>query len=95
MKDAGFECFSLLTNTIHAKVPTLPFASSVTGRMLGGVEVLDASYWQQNLVSPVLYNSAMTSLATILPSPIVVIEIGPRMSYFHVKTSIYFTKPRT
>jgi acyl transferase domain-containing protein len=77
MTAAGFECLSLLTDIIHAKVPTIPFASSVTGQTLDSFEVLGASYWQQNLVSPVLYNSAMTSIATTLPSPIIVLEIGP------------------
>ncbi|KAF2754937.1 polyketide synthase-like protein [Pseudovirgaria hyperparasitica] len=42
-----------------SSIPKIPFASPVTGRLLGTGEGLDAKHWVKNLVSPVLFSSAL------------------------------------
>lgn len=55
--------------------PETLFFSSVTGTKLDGIR-LDASYWAQNLVSPVLFSQAASELLKEVPSAVLV-EIGP------------------
>ncbi|KAL4998919.1 hypothetical protein BDV10DRAFT_200929 [Aspergillus recurvatus] len=62
---------------IHSSSPTVPFFSSVTGERLGGPGCLGASYWRQNMESPVLFNSALRSALQDLPDGSILIEIGP------------------
>lgn len=49
--------------------------SSVTGQVISGSS-LDATYWAQNLVSPVLFNAAFTAMHKAI-KPKLVIEVSP------------------
>ncbi|KAL6231526.1 hypothetical protein BDW75DRAFT_247843 [Aspergillus navahoensis] len=62
---------------IYSNNPTVPFFSSVTGTRLDGPGCLGASYWRQNMESPVLFNSALRSALENLPDGSILIEIGP------------------
>jgi malonyl CoA-acyl carrier protein transacylase/SAM-dependent methyltransferase len=56
---------------------TIPFYSSVTGNTYLHSEGLGASYWRENLESPVLfYGAAKSLLAASGPGP-VMLEVGP------------------
>ena len=64
----------------------LPFYSTVTGRLQSDAKALDASYWRESLVSPVLFSTALRNLLKERDghSTIVFIEIGchPTLSGF-------------
>ncbi|KAH8884913.1 beta-ketoacyl synthase domain-containing protein [Thozetella sp. PMI_491] len=62
-----------LAGKIHARRPTVPFYSSVTGTVHHD---LSSDYWARNLVSPVLFDTAVRAVLADIPSPIFV-EIGP------------------
>ncbi|EDU45986.1 fatty acid synthase S-acetyltransferase [Pyrenophora tritici-repentis Pt-1C-BFP] len=70
-----------ITPYVQSCSPTIPFYSSVTGKLLTGDSCLDAQYWRANMERPVLFNSALrSSFEEILPSDTdkaVLIEIGP------------------
>jgi len=66
-----------LAKRIHAKTPQIPFFSSVTGDLLEGEAALSSSYWVKNLVSPVLFRSAVEIASTKMTSPKTFLEIGP------------------
>ena len=68
---------ALLGKSIHAREPVVPFYSTVTGGLLRSGEILSTSYWVQNLVSPVLFLSAVSAITDSLPSPKAFLEIGP------------------
>lgn len=57
------------------KTSDIPFVSSVTGQRLASD--LDAAYWQQNLESPVLFNSAVSAILDEIPQDLTFLEIGP------------------
>ncbi|MCJ1284085.1 hypothetical protein MMC26_003416 [Xylographa opegraphella] len=50
--------------------------SSVTGSSMGQ-NIPDSSYWIRNLVSPVLFNQAIQTMAGLYPNGRVLVEIGP------------------
>lgn len=77
MKTVEAKYRSLLGKAIHAKEPTVPFYSSVTGGLMRNGEILSTGYWIQNLVSPVLFLSAVSAVTDTLPSPKAFLEIGP------------------
>ncbi|CBF84683.1 hypothetical protein AN8910.2 [Aspergillus nidulans FGSC A4] len=52
------------------------FVSSVTGKSVENAGDLDTEYWCRNLVSPVLFYSAVKDTIAALPNP-VFLEIGP------------------
>ncbi|MEU2512525.1 SDR family NAD(P)-dependent oxidoreductase [Streptomyces syringium] len=56
-------------------VPTLPMASTVTGRLIGPEDVLDARYWWHNVRRPVLFRQAARALHE--RGHDVFVEIGP------------------
>ena len=68
---------SLLGNNVHATEPRVPFFSSVTGGLVEAGGILSASYWVRNLVSPVLFFSAVTSTIERLGNFLIFLEIGP------------------
>jgi acyl transferase domain-containing protein len=57
--------------------PSIDFFSSVTGCLNDKTKLLDPAYWAQNLVSPVLFSTAMTSLCQTHPGPKAFLELGP------------------
>jgi acyl transferase domain-containing protein len=56
---------------------SIDFFSSVTGGVLDKVQLLDPVYWAQNLVSPVLFSTAMTALHQAHAGPKGFLELGP------------------
>lgn len=77
MRTAAVKYSSLLEKSICAKSPTVPFFSSVSGRLSRSEEILSTSYWVQNLISPVLFYPAVTAAIKSLESPQSFLEIGP------------------
>ena len=67
---------SMLERYVTAQKPIVPFYSSVTGR-LHLDDLLGASYWVKNLVSPVLFNSAVQAILAAQLQREVFLEIGP------------------
>ncbi|KAJ5781109.1 hypothetical protein N7457_006269 [Penicillium paradoxum] len=75
MKDIGSEYEKCISSHIEHHQDMLPFLSSVTGQTITDPRQLDASYWRQNLESPVLFTEAIQSVpANGTP---VFLEIGP------------------
>lgn len=77
MKTVETKYRTLLGKAIHAKEPAVPFYSTVTGGLMRGSEILSTSYWVQNLVSPVLFFSAVRAVTDTITSPKAFLEIGP------------------
>ncbi|KAJ5124866.1 Acyl transferase/acyl hydrolase/lysophospholipase [Penicillium bovifimosum] len=75
MKHIGSEYEHCICSHIEHEQDMLPFCSSVTGQTITDPRELDASYWRQNLESPVLFTEAIQSIPAS-GSPIF-IEIGP------------------
>ena len=67
---------SMIDRYVTAKKPTVPFYSSVTGR-LHACGLLEVSYWVENLVSPVLFNSAIQAVLDAQLQGEFFLEIGP------------------
>ncbi|CAK3992631.1 polyketide synthase [Lecanosticta acicola] len=62
MVEIGEAYYGLIEKEVHSKQPTIPFFSSVTGELVDSAESLGARYWQKNLESPVLFETAVTNL---------------------------------
>ena len=77
MKAVEAEYRSLLGKKVHATTPKIPFYSSVTGEIIKEGGDLGASYWIQNLVSPVLFSSAVDTILTGVSTQKIFLEIGP------------------
>ena len=77
MKTVEAKYQTFLGKAIHAKEPSIPFYSSVTGSLLRSGEILSTSYWVKNMTSPVLFLSAVTAIIETIPQPLVFLEIGP------------------
>ena len=78
MVEVGQNYLHLLEGLVLPRRFQTPFFSSVTGKLFEPGQTLDLKYWQQNLESPVLFNSAVTCLLRhpLGQNPIFV-EIGP------------------
>lgn len=75
MRPIGSEYEECISGHIEHEQDMIPFISSVTGQTITDSRTLDASYWRQNLESPVLFTEAIQSLpASGTP---VFVEIGP------------------
>jgi acyl transferase domain-containing protein len=61
---------------ISATSAKTPFYSAVTGTKLDP-RLLDAKYWVDNLISPVLFSDALGELVRDMPPASVMLEIGP------------------
>ncbi|KAL8646874.1 MAG: hypothetical protein Q9226_006676, partial [Calogaya cf. arnoldii] len=78
MEPIADEYHASIHDYIEAQSPKVPFYSSVTGGIVeAGPGILGATYWTQNLVSPVLFLSAIKSVLESNDSPKVFLEIGP------------------
>lgn len=62
MAEIGEDYLSLIGQQVTGKEPTIPFFSSVTGRLLNGERYLGSKYWKSNLESPVRFREAVTTL---------------------------------
>ncbi|VUC30496.1 unnamed protein product [Clonostachys rosea] len=78
MKEVG-GLYERLTPAIHSEAPKVPFFSSVTNTIIREANVLEASYWRQNLESPVLFNTAVQNLLQWQEKSAdgIFLEIGP------------------
>ncbi|KAJ5371780.1 Acyl transferase/acyl hydrolase/lysophospholipase [Penicillium concentricum] len=75
MKHIGSEYEDRISTHIEHEHGMIPFYSSVTGDTITDPRKLDASYWRQNLESPVLFTEAIQSLPT--SGTPVFLEVGP------------------
>lgn len=78
MVEVGQGYLHLLSGLVAPRKFQTPFFSSVTGKLFHKGDLLDIKYWQQNLESPVLFNTAVNCL---LRHPLgktpIFLEVGP------------------
>ena len=78
MAEIGPEYLRLMGSQVNGHASTVPFFSSVTGKRLQADCALDANYWKANLESPVLFQSAVTSiLQHDVGKNAIFLEVGP------------------
>jgi acyl transferase domain-containing protein len=78
MVEVGESYLHLLEGLVLPRRLQKPFFSSVTGKLFNKGEMLDLKYWQRNLESPVLFNSAVTCLlGHPLGENAIFLEVGP------------------
>ncbi|KPI35158.1 Lovastatin diketide synthase LovF [Cyphellophora attinorum] len=71
-----------LGSEIRPKKRSVPFYSTVHGRLLRPEEHLDATYWTKNVVQAVLFAPAVAPILKDQTRPTVFIEIGPHRTLF-------------
>ncbi|HEX6038828.1 polyketide synthase [Longimicrobium sp.] len=64
-----------LLRSVRLHAPTLPFASSVTGRWITAAQATDPAYWSRHLVSTVRFGEGVETLASA--GIRVLLETGP------------------
>ncbi|MBL9213335.1 MAG: amino acid adenylation domain-containing protein [Opitutaceae bacterium] len=75
MMDPMLPEFAAAEKRIAWRAPTLPWASTCTGRWMSAADLVDTSYWSQQLRNPVRFSDA---LATVLAEPNrILLEVGP------------------
>ncbi|GAB7347261.1 hypothetical protein MBLNU459_g3352t2 [Dothideomycetes sp. NU459] len=74
MREVGTQYYSVVQQDLVGRPPQKPFFSTVTGKQESGN--LDASYWQNNLESPVLFKTAVSSILDTVEN-VAFLEIGP------------------
>ncbi|TVY80960.1 Highly reducing polyketide synthase FUM1 [Lachnellula suecica] len=77
MLAVGEEYQALISDKVSSKKPTIPFFSSVTGKVIREAGKLDAAYWRANLESPVLFSTAVKSILGPAVQNSLFMEIGP------------------
>ncbi|KAI0010191.1 fatty acid synthase S-acetyltransferase [Xylariaceae sp. FL0662B] len=78
MVEIGSDYLRLIGEQIDGKQPSVPFFSSVTGALLSADRSLNAEYLKANLESPVLFQSAVSSIMRHeVGKDAVFLEIGP------------------
>ncbi|KAI2465872.1 fatty acid synthase S-acetyltransferase [Annulohypoxylon bovei var. microspora] len=78
MAEIGEDYLSLIGQQVIGNEPTIPFFSSVTGKLLNGRRNLESKYWRDNLESPVRFREAVTSLLKhVVGQNAVFLEVGP------------------
>lgn len=75
MREIGNDYCSLISRDLVGKPPVKPFFSSVTGKQEQDLS-LDATYWQRNLESPVLFRAAVSDLLEHVEN-VAFLEVGP------------------
>ncbi|KAH7002677.1 hypothetical protein EDB80DRAFT_809883 [Ilyonectria destructans] len=77
MRRIGDKYRDLIAGQLDPRPPTVPFYSSTYGgKVLSKASQFGASYWQENLENPVLFNTAVKSMVS--PSPqLALLEVGP------------------
>ncbi|RDA88225.1 hypothetical protein CP532_0333 [Ophiocordyceps camponoti-leonardi (nom. inval.)] len=76
MHEAG-NLFLDMTKPRGHQQTTVPFYSSLTGKLVPIETQLPRTYWRDNLVSPVLFNTAVTALLHDLQRDTIFLEVGP------------------
>ncbi|KAI4601070.1 putative PKS/NRPS-like protein biosynthetic cluster [Pestalotiopsis sp. 9143b] len=90
MQDVGVRYQQLLEGCITPRDPIVPYYSTVTNRFVTAGKDLGASYWVDNLISPVRFHSgvkAILSHSQLTGSPHV--EIGPHSALAGPLKQIY------
>ncbi|EQB56385.1 KR domain-containing protein [Colletotrichum gloeosporioides Cg-14] len=77
MQAVASQYLGLLRPHVHPRDPKTPFFSSVTNQLICKGPELGPDYWVQNLVSPVLFNGALSKALHTLDSEKLFLEIGP------------------
>ncbi|KAI0889325.1 fatty acid synthase S-acetyltransferase [Annulohypoxylon maeteangense] len=78
MAEIGEDYISLIGQQVTGNEPTIPFFSSVIGKLLNGKRNLGSKYWRDNLESPVRFREAVTSLLKHeVGQNAVFLEVGP------------------
>jgi hypothetical protein len=91
MQTAAADFTSRLEGLLQKREPLVPFYSSVTGEKNTD---LSTSYWVRNIVSPVLFNTAVQAVLDDFKSPVFV-EIGPHSALAGPIRQILHCKNRT
>jgi acyl transferase domain-containing protein len=68
-----------LQSLMHAKAPSIPFYSSVTGKLLATETTLGSRYWRHNLESPVEFFPAVKALINAQ---------GPDQLFFRTRSTL-------
>ncbi|KAI2635455.1 acyl transferase domain-containing protein [Xylaria nigripes] len=76
MKKIGQEYERQLAPYVSSKAASVPFFSTVTGKMITD-DSLNAAYWRSNLESPVLFNTGVRELLESQGMNSVLVEVGP------------------
>ena len=78
MNEFGENYVKLLKNSVLARPVQRPFFSSTMGKLINTGEILGLEYWKHNLVSPVMFHTAVTC---VLKHPFgqnaIFLEVGP------------------
>lgn len=69
MRGLGDVYQSLLEDHVFSRRPAIRFFSSVSGEAIVRADELGPSYWRKNLESPVLFNSAVKLMMTVMNGP--------------------------
>ncbi|KAF3805984.1 Highly reducing polyketide synthase FUM1 [Colletotrichum gloeosporioides] len=77
MQAVASQYLGLLRPHVQPRDPKTPFFSSVTNQLICKGPELGPDYWVQNLVSPVLFNGALSKALHTLDSEKLFLEIGP------------------
>jgi SAM-dependent methyltransferase len=77
MTELGGKYQAFIEDAVSCKSPSIPFYSSVTGKLVIGEKKLSASYWRQNLESPVLFYPAVVEILNAQSHDKLFLEIGP------------------
>lgn len=78
MAEIGEDYISLIDQWVSGREPSIPFFSSVTGKLLSEGQALGSKYWRDNLESPVRFKEASTEILNHeIGKNAVWLEIGP------------------
>lgn len=78
MRGIGKTYEASLDPLVHAGEVSLPFYSSVTGKLETGKGTLGVHYWRKNLECPVLFYPAVMSYLKEATRDTVFVEVGPQ-----------------
>src|SRR3954452_12292314 len=77
MRDLGQMYEDAITPYLHSQGSMLDLYSSVSEKKVSEASELNASYWRQNLESPVLFSTAVDMILRDHKNVAVFLEIGP------------------
>ncbi len=75
LMDPILDRFQSVAATLRPAPPRVGWVSNVTGRLVGGVDEIDAAYWRRHLREPVRFGDGMRTLWS--QGSRVFVEIGP------------------
>ncbi|PFH35516.1 hypothetical protein BESB_051670 [Besnoitia besnoiti] len=67
-----------LFDGVELSRPSIPFSSTVLGRVVVDDELGDSSYWAEQVTQPVRFREATLAAFSLLPSCLIGIEVGPK-----------------